>query len=117
MSTCALLQAKVEGNLKVYFYDTKAGSTDVKATIIPARTFPQVLIRFTTPLVTLAPQHALFESKLCLCKPSLWPWEYSPTHSGHAPMILGKGKCRHEDKASIRDARDFCSLMRLIKGS
>jgi hypothetical protein len=50
MSTCALLQAKVEGNLKVYFYDTEAGSTDVKATIIPARTFPQVLIASRYPL-------------------------------------------------------------------
>lgn len=38
-----LVQAKVEGNLKVYFYDTEAGSRDVKATVIPARTFPQVL--------------------------------------------------------------------------
>lgn len=39
---CALVQAKVEGNLKVYFYDTEAGSRDVEATIIPARTFPMV---------------------------------------------------------------------------
>ncbi|BDA49528.1 probable transmembrane protein 106B at N-terminal half [Coccomyxa sp. Obi] len=37
------LNAKVEGNLKVYFYDTEAGSRDVEATIIPARTFPMVL--------------------------------------------------------------------------
>lgn len=36
------MQAKVEGNLKVYFYDTEAGSRDVEATIIPARTFPMV---------------------------------------------------------------------------
>lgn len=35
------MQARVEGNLKVYFYDTEAGARDIKATIIHARTFPQ----------------------------------------------------------------------------
>jgi hypothetical protein len=38
------MQAKVEGRLKVYFYDTEAGSRDIEATVIPARAFPQVTL-------------------------------------------------------------------------
>ena len=39
------IQAKVEGRLKVYFYDTEAGSRDIEPTAIPARASPQVLLR------------------------------------------------------------------------
>lgn len=49
------VQAKVEGRLKVYFYDTEAGSRDIEPTAIPARASPQVLLdpigfRGTAPL-------------------------------------------------------------------
>ena len=35
----------MEGRLKVYFYDTEAGSRDIEPTAIPARASPQVLLR------------------------------------------------------------------------
>ena len=35
------MQGKVSGQLKVFFYDTEAGSKDVGAVVVPARASPQ----------------------------------------------------------------------------
>lgn len=47
---CPPVQAKVEGRLKVYFYDTEAGSRDIEPTAIPARASPQVFWTLLDPL-------------------------------------------------------------------
>lgn len=47
------MQAHVEGELKVYFYDTEAGARQIEATVIPARASPHV--RTPGPLCVHAP--------------------------------------------------------------
>ena len=45
-ATCAIVscvQAKVAGELKVFFYDTEAGATEIKSEVIPARSAPYAL--------------------------------------------------------------------------
>ena len=39
--TAACVQGKVSGQLKVFFYDTEAGSRDVGPVVVPARASPQ----------------------------------------------------------------------------
>ena len=51
------VQGKVSGQLRVFFYDTEAGSRDVGPVVVPARASPQASAASqATPPATPAPE-------------------------------------------------------------
>ena len=62
-SAAACVQGKVSGQLRVFFYDTEAGSRDVGPVVVPARASPQASA-VSQPTPPAAP--ALSSAAACL---------------------------------------------------